>query len=119
MATYFNSKNSKNKYFYKIFDLDNNDLDILIEEAINEIDTWSGEKYCPDLYINICCNDEIILPSRVLNGLKNGINEICRSSYALITTSINIFSYMGIQKNCVLGLNFEFELKGTVSITGI
>jgi hypothetical protein len=87
----FKDKNSKNKYFYKIFDLDNNDLDVLIEEAINEIDTWSGEKYCPDLYINICCNDEIILPSRVLNGLKNGINEICRSSYALITTSINIF----------------------------
>jgi len=89
---YFNDKSLKNKYFYKIFDLDNNDLDVLVNEAVNKIngDEWSGGKYCPDVYINMCCNDDVILPSRVLNSLKNGINEICRSTYALITTSIGL-----------------------------
>ena len=84
---YFYGKNSKNKYFYEIFNLDNNDFDEQIERAIDVIEKWNGYEFYPYIYINICCNEDIILPGRVLNGLKKGFTEICRLTYAQITTS--------------------------------
>ncbi len=86
-VTFRDKNNPKNKYHFKIFDLDNYDIDEAVKEANNLIREWHGGKYRPNININICSNDDIIFKSSILNGIKDGISKIVSSSYPFITTS--------------------------------
>lgn len=86
MRDFFYAENSKSKHYFQIYDLDHNAVSEVIEEAYKSIDKWHGEKFRPDFFINICVNDEAILSSRIIKGLKNGISKIVSSAYCLITT---------------------------------
>lgn len=88
MQKYFNDKKLKNKYYFKIIDLEANDLESNVNEAVATIVEWNGGLYLPDFDINICVNDDAVLPSRVIKGLKNGISKIVSTTYAIISTSI-------------------------------
>lgn len=87
-AKYFTDEISKKKYYFKIFDLDYNDLNTIIDKSFDAINEWTGDKYEADLYINISVDDEAFLPSRVVKELKNAIAKIISSTYTIITTSL-------------------------------
>jgi hypothetical protein len=85
--TFSDANNTKNKYHFKIFDLDNRDMDDAADEAVSLINEWHGEKYIPEININMCSNDDFIFKSYILNGIKNGIAKIFSLSYPFILTS--------------------------------
>jgi len=76
----FIDKETKSKHFFKIFDLDNNELSSNIAEAKNEISEWLGQRYQPDLVVNVCVDDDFILPSQVLRKFKKSLARIVSSS---------------------------------------
>ena len=84
----FIEKETKTNYFYKIFNLDNNDLSYNIEQAKKEINDWLGPRYQPDLVVNVCVDDEFILPSQILRLFKKSLAKIVSSSaFCLVLTS--------------------------------
>ena len=87
MQTYFINKQTKRKYFYKIFDLDANELNTCLDETRNTIEEWYGGQYMPDFYINICVDDTVKLSQNVTNNFKDGLARIFSSSWAFIMTS--------------------------------
>ncbi len=90
----FIDKETKSKHFFKIFDLDNNELSSNIAEAKNEISEWLGQRYQPDLVVNICVDDDFILPSQVLRKFKKSLARIVSSSaFCLVLTSNKDLSF--------------------------
>lgn len=87
MGEYFCDENSNLKYYFQIIDLDHEDLSDAIEDAVENIDDWYGDKYAPDFFLNLCVKDDAILPSKVTKGIKEGISKLVSSTYSPITTS--------------------------------
>ena len=88
--TFSDINNPKNKYHFKVFDLDSRDIDDAAEEAVSLINEWHGEKYIPEININMCSNDSIIFKTYILNGIKDGIAGMFSNSYPFVLTSCEI-----------------------------
>lgn len=131
MKEYFTDFNlKKNKYYFKLFDLDQDNVSKegsenekdCISESQNVIYLWNGGEYIPDFNINICVNDQIKLSRSVLKNFKDGFSRIVSSSWALVMTSQRFFN-LGI-KICLLNIKIFINLtkkidgwnKGTTSI---
>ena len=73
MQAYFSDKQTKDKYYYKIFDLDENKLEICVDESLRTINEWNGSEYEPDFNVNILVDDQVKLTRSVTNNFKETI----------------------------------------------